>query len=135
MHRIAAGYGQTEGMTSLPILLHISSPAEWAAAQAAGSYRADSLDSEGFIHLSTPEQVLIPANERYAGQSGLILLQIDGSKLTSELVFEDSYGSGIEFPHVYGPIDLDAVIDTIDFPVSDDRTFELPPRLRGTATG
>ncbi len=116
-------------MSNLPILLHISSPREWADAQAAGRYLDPSLDDEGFIHLSTPAQILIPANERYAGQEGLMLLKIDGDKLTSPLVFEDSYGSGIEFPHVYGPIDLDAVVDTIDFPVNPDGTFDLPAEL------
>ncbi len=117
-------------MPTLPTLLHISSPSEWAAAQAAGSYLAASLESEGFIHLSTPEQVLIPANERYHGRDDLILLVIDGHKLTSALVFEDSYGSGIEFPHVYGPIDLDAVTTTIAFPAKTDGSFDLPAELR-----
>ncbi len=117
-------------MTGLPTLLHISSPDEWAAAQTAGSYRADSLDTEGFIHLSTTEQILIPANERYHGRRGLMLLVIDGTKLTSPLVFEDSYGSGIEFPHVYGPIDLEAVTGTVDFPANPDGSFDLPTELR-----
>ncbi|MEZ5230609.1 MAG: DUF952 domain-containing protein [Acidimicrobiales bacterium] len=110
-------------------MLHIATPDTWAEAQRVGEYRADSLISEGFIHLSTPEQVLIPANERYAGRTDLVLLVIDGSKLSADLVFEDSYGSGIEFPHVYGPIDLAAVTDIVDFPSNDDGTFDLPASL------
>lgn len=111
-------------------LLHISTPDQLDEARLRGQYLDPSLESEGFIHLSTPEQVLIPANERYAGQAGLILLVIDPARLTKRLVFEDSYGSGIEFPHVYGPIDLEAIVDTVDFPANPDGSFDLPATLR-----
>ncbi len=107
-------------------LLHISTPAAWAAAQSAGEYRDPSLDTEGFIHLSTPAQVLIPANERYAGRNDLVLLVISPDRLGAPLVFEDTYGSGMEFPHVYGPIDLDAVVAVVPFPPNPDGTFDLP---------
>ncbi len=110
-----------------PDLLKITTPQQWAQAQRAGEYLDPSLDREGFIHLSTPEQVLIPANERYAGQQGLILLLIDRHRLTAPLVFEDSYRSGMAFPHVYGPLNLDAIVGQVDFPANDDGSFTLPP--------
>ncbi len=116
-------------MTTRSPLLHISTPDDWAAAQHARVYPADSLETEGFIHLSTPAQLLIPANERYAGRTDLILLVIDATRLRAPLVFEDSYGSGIEFPHVYGPIDLEAVERVVSFPPRPDGTFELPVGL------
>ncbi len=109
-----------------PDLLKITTPQQWAEAQAVGEYLDPSLESEGFIHLSTPDQVLIPANERYAGQQGLILLLIERDRLTSPLVFEDSYRTGMAFPHVYGPLNLDAVVGQVDFPPDDDGTFTLP---------
>lgn len=111
-------------------LLHISTPDQLDEARSQGEYLDPSLDTEGFIHLSTPEQILIPANERYAGQSGLILLVIEGDRLSSRLVFEDSYGSGIDFPHVYGPINLDAIVDSVEFPANADGMFDLPATLR-----
>lgn len=108
-------------------LLHIAPRARWAAALTNGSaYTDPSLDAEGFIHCSTPEQVLIPANERFVGQSDLVLLVIDPARLDAELVFEDCYESGMEFPHVYGPIPTAAVTDVVDFPPNDDGTFDLP---------
>lgn len=118
-------------MTSDPIapLLHITTAAAWADAQSNGALTDPSLESEGFIHCSTPAQVLIPANERFAGRDDLILLVIDPDRLTERLVFEDSYGSGTEFPHVYGPINADAVVRQVAFPGNEDGTFKLPAEL------
>jgi len=111
------------------MLLHITTPAAWADAQRDGSYRDPSLETEGFIHCSTPQQVLIPANERFGGRSDLCLLVIDPDALTERLVYEDCYESGMEFPHVYGPINLEAVTETVAFPCRADGTFDLPPAL------
>lgn len=107
-------------------MLHIISRTDWEVARTAGELLDPSLEAEGFIHCSYPQQVLTPANERYAGQQDLILLVIDGSKLSSKLVVEDSYGSGTAYPHVYGPINLDAVDQTVAFPCDEAGRFRLP---------
>ena len=109
------------------MILHIAHRDEWAAAQASGDYRADSLLTEGFIHCSTPEQVLGPANERFHGQTDLLLLVIDPARLAADLVYEDSYGTGQAFPHIYGPLNLDAVVRAVPFPPGPDGRFALPP--------
>ena len=88
-----------------------------------------SLETEGFIHCSYEDQVLVPANALFAGQSDLLLLVIDPKRLTSDLVVEDSYASGTAFPHIYGPIDLDAVIDSIPFPCNSEGLFHLPGEI------
>ena len=85
--------------------------------------------TEGFIHCSTPEQVLTPANAIFRGQTDLILLCIDPSKIYANIIYEDCYESGIEFPHIYGAINIDAVIKTVNFPPNDDGTFSLPSNL------
>ncbi len=112
------------------MILHITTKNEWDTAVGAGAYTADSLDIEGFIHCSSPQQVLGPANERFAGQSGLLLLCIDPERLTAPLVYEDCYETGQAFPHIYGPLNLDAVIEMVPFPVQVDGSFVLPERLR-----
>ncbi|MFZ1398344.1 MAG: DUF952 domain-containing protein [Candidatus Promineifilaceae bacterium] len=110
-------------------ILHITTENEWQTAVAAGQYRADSLESEGFIHCSTIQQVLMPANQMYAGRSDLILLTIDPAKLTAKLVYEDCYETGHQFPHIYGPLNLDAVTGFVAFPPNPDGTFSLPAGL------
>ena len=67
------------------MILHIARREEWEAAQAAGDYRADTLLTEGFIHCSTPAQVLGPANALFHGQSDLMLLVIEPARLAARL--------------------------------------------------
>ena len=111
------------------VILHITQRSDWLRAVGEGSYRCASLDAEGFVHCSTPEQVLLPANERFRGQQDLVLLCIEEQRLDRELRYEDCYDSGMAFPHVYGPIRLDAVVAVVDFPPGDDGRFELPSGL------
>ena len=112
------------------MILHIAEESEWLAAVPAGFYRADSLETEGFIHCSTPAQVLGPANERFRGQEGLVLLCIDPEKVNAPIVYEDCYETGQEFPHIYGALDVDAVTAVIDFPPREDGSFVLPEELQ-----
>jgi uncharacterized protein (DUF952 family) len=104
------------------LIFHITSKAEWLAAQERGEYVAPSLQSEGFIHCSTEKQVLHVANAFYRGRTDLMLLQIDEAKLNSELKWEPPAGLPAPghfpadlFPHIYGPINLMAVVAAPDF--------------------
>ena len=91
---------------------HITSSAAWVEALEAGLYSAPSLEAQGFIHCSeiSTEQLLAVANHLYAGQSGLVLLLIEAERLEAAVRHEEFETSGTFFPHVYGPINLDAVI-------------------------
>ncbi len=108
------------------MILHIASREEWAAARALGEYRAGSLAGEGFIHCSTPSQVLGPADALFRGRTDLVLLVIDPARLRVPLVYEDSHGNGVLFPHLYGPLNLDAVTRVVPFPPGPDGRFALP---------
>ena len=110
-------------------ILHICPQADWDAGKAAGAYTAASLETEGFIHCSTTEQVLGVANNIFVGQTDLVLLVIETERLTEKLVYEDTYNHGSEFPHVYGPINLDAVVDVVAFPAGADGLFTLPEEI------
>ena len=116
------------------MILHITSRAEWADAQARGEYIAPSLNAEGFIHCSTEKQVLHVANAFYRGRNDLVLLLIDESKLKPELKWEAPAGPpapGISesdsFPHIYGAINLSAVASVLDFAPDPSGKFVLPP--------
>jgi len=118
------------------MILHITTNEAWQKAQQTGEYKAPSLNSEGFIHCSTLKQTIDTANIFFKGQKGLILLCIDENKLNSECKYEGPTGGvqhdpgvGNLFPHVYGPINLSAVIKVIDFPSNADGFFSLPNEL------
>ena len=107
------------------LVFHITSRSQWQQAQQLGVYRADSLDSEGFIHFSLLDQVVRSANKFFAGQSQLVLLTIDPSRLQAELRY-DPIASGELFPHLYGPLNVDAVIQVFDLETNREGLFVLP---------
>jgi uncharacterized protein (DUF952 family) len=95
-------------------VLHLTTAAEWTAAQRAGSYtvstRGRSLAEEGFIHCSQPHQVEGVRQRFFAGVPDLLLLEVDTDLLTSPWRVEPVAGTGESYPHVYGPLDLEAVV-------------------------
>jgi uncharacterized protein (DUF952 family) len=118
-------------------IIHITSWTAWASAVQAGQYAAPSLSSEGFIHCSTISQVVPVAEKYYNGQTGLVLLVIDPQRLAFALKWEPpaegapppGVPEGDPFPHIYGPINLDAVVETLDFEPGPNGQFILPPSL------
>jgi uncharacterized protein (DUF952 family) len=96
-------------------IFHITTQEQWNHAALAGKYQADSLVTEGFIHCSTAAQVESSGRRHFAGQAGLVVLTIDPDKLRWELRWEDSHGE--IFPHLYGPLDVEAVISVQTFSV------------------
>lgn len=97
----------------MPIIYHVTTAAEWKAAKEKNYYESPSLKKEGFIHCSEQHQVAGVLEKYFHGKTGLIKLVIDTGKLTSNFVEEWSNSSMDTFPHVYGPINIDAVIDVI----------------------
>jgi uncharacterized protein (DUF952 family) len=117
------------------LILHITTAPEWDAARAAGEYRAPSLEAEGFIHCSLPTQVTHVADWFYRDVAELVLLAIDPNRLTSPLQWEPSADEFAgDFPHVYGPIAVDAVVAAVPWERGDDG-FVLPDGLRHTLDG
>ena len=74
------------------MIYHLTSRQAWVEAQSRGEYRAESLETEGFIHCSTLPQVLKSANKFFGGQTGLLLLWIDSEKVESEIKYELAAG-------------------------------------------
>jgi uncharacterized protein (DUF952 family) len=116
------------------MIYHLTPRQTWQEAQQRGEYRTDSLEREGFIHCSTETQVLPVAENFYKGQLGLLLLQIDPVLLASELRWEPPSGGtpppgvpeGELFPHVYGPINLNAVVNAYDLESNPDGSYKPP---------
>jgi uncharacterized protein (DUF952 family) len=107
------------------LLVHLCSNEEWRCAQARGEHRPESLDVSGFVHLSTPEQVHLPANRLYAGRTDLLLLHIDPARLTSPVRWEPGVATdpdAMVFPHLYGALPANAVINVTPYlPDADGR--------------
>jgi uncharacterized protein (DUF952 family) len=112
-----------EGSRVLSRIFHITSLATWAEAQAKGSYSADSLVAEGFIHCSDAHQVVWVANQRFRGRQDLVLLHIDPRLLGAEVRYENLEGGQQQFPHVYGPIPISAVVEVAPFRPAADGMF------------
>lgn len=121
------------------MILHLASDDAWLAAVKKGEYRAESLSTEGFIHCSTESQIVDVANAFYHGQHGLVVLVLNPEKLTAELKWEPPAHPNPEraaaigdelFPHIYGPLNLDAVTKVIPFEPDNDGIFSLPDELK-----
>jgi uncharacterized protein (DUF952 family) len=121
----------------MDLILHITTESAWQAALRAGVYAPPSLATEGFIHCSTPAQTAETANLFFRGQPGLVLLCIDSSRLSSELKYESPTDAAARpragsFPHIYGMLELSAVVAVVPFPPDPDGSFclpRLPPEL------
>jgi uncharacterized protein (DUF952 family) len=93
------------------MIYHVTTNENWQKAIATGAYEAPSLHTEGFIHNSTAAQVQGVLERYYAGQTNLVLLHIEESKLTAELKYELAPSINEKFPHIFGKINLDAVVE------------------------
>lgn len=116
------------------MICHITTQAAWELGKSSGTFRSPEFDDFGFIHCSTPEQVLLVANAFFAGRSGLVLLIVDESKLKSPIRWEPPHWTGplpgftinTVFPHVYGPINADSVVRTIPLEPNERGAFLIP---------
>lgn len=97
-------------------IFHITSRNAWVQATTLGSYSSETLASEGFTHCSTADQVPHSAQKFFKGKTDLVLLHIAQAKVRPEVRYEAA-GSGELFPHIYGPLNLDAVFSVEDFEV------------------
>lgn len=91
-------------------LYHILTTEAWALARKAQIYMPDPLAQEGFIHLSNKKQVPVVLERHFKNKADLAMLHIDPLKLTSALKYEPVYEQEDLYPHLYGPLNLDAVI-------------------------
>jgi uncharacterized protein (DUF952 family) len=110
----------------MAIILHITTPSAWNRAKAAGIYLTEAFPLEGFIHCSTRDQVIQVADSRFRGQTGLVLLSIDTDKVIPEILYENLEGGQQLFPHIYGGLNLDAVVEVAEFEPKADGFFSLP---------
>ena len=98
----------------MPLIYHVTTVVEWNEAKQKGFYEAASVKQEGFIHCSNENQVQGVLERYFAGKKDLVKLVIDTDKLTSKFVHEWSPSTEDTFPHIYGVINLNAIIDVVN---------------------
>ena len=105
---------------------HIATAADWERARRDGQYttstRGRTLAEEGFIHASTAAQVTRVANAFYQGEPGLLLV-IDPGLVGAEIRYEAVPGQAQPYPHIYGPLNIDAVVGARPFGPGPDGEF------------
>jgi uncharacterized protein (DUF952 family) len=94
------------------MIYHVTDTKTWQNALDKGHFEAASLHTEGFIHTSKKEQVAGVLQRYYKDREDLLLLHIDESLLTAPLKYEFSPSVNEVFPHVFGPINLESVVQT-----------------------
>lgn len=117
-------------------ILHIAHRDDWEASASCGYYKPASLESDGFIHCSTVGQTVETANQFYAHQQGLVLLCIDPDRTEAEVKYEAPACAGDQrasslFPHIYGPLNVSAVVQVVEFVPGADGKFVLPAEIGG----
>jgi uncharacterized protein (DUF952 family) len=101
----------------------------WVTAQANGIYHGSPLDlADGFIHLSSAEQVRETAAKWFAGRKGLVLAHIKVDVLGNRLKWEASRGGAL-FPHLYGPLEMEALHDVEDLPLDENGLHMFGPTI------
>ncbi|WP_262031529.1 DUF952 domain-containing protein [Microvirga sp. Mcv34] len=98
----------------------------WQAAESTGSFEGAPIDiRDGYIHFSSEKQVRETAKRHFAGQSGLLLIAIDGDSLGDALRYEPSRGGDL-FPHLYAPLPLSTVQWVKPLPLGADGQHIFP---------
>ena len=109
----------------MPIIFHIAENQLWNESKTKQSYRPRMFSVEGFIHCSTPAQVLQVANTRFRGREDLLLLSIDTDLVDAEVRYENLEGGEELFPHIYGELPIAAVVRAVEFKPQADGSFEI----------
>ena len=100
------------------LLVHLLAPADWRSALADGAVRPPSLAESGFVHLSAPGQVHLPAERLFPGRRDLVLLVVDPGRLTDPVRWEPGVPgdpASMRFPHLYGPLPVTAVVAVVPY--------------------
>jgi uncharacterized protein (DUF952 family) len=111
-------------------LFHITERTAWESARQAGEYRLSTrhrtLEDEGFVHCSLRHQLRTVAEFRYGDADDLVVLVIDSTRLQVPLEYESPDGTSESYPHVYGPVPVDAVSEVIAVTRDDTGRLVLP---------
>jgi len=94
-------------------IYHVTTRKEWDEAQSMQSYLPKDFVKDGFIHCSIERQIEGVLERFYQGQTGLVKLKIEKAKVQRPVLFELAEDLNELFPHIYGPLNLDSVVEVM----------------------
>ncbi len=110
----------------MALIYKICPAALWREAERAGHFDGSPIDlADGFIHLSSREQVAETARRHFQGQRDLVLVAMDSAALGAALKWEPSRGGAL-FPHLYGPLDVKLARSVVPLPLGEDGAHIFP---------
>lgn len=109
-------------------LIHATTRELWEAQSASGTYVPPGFEGEGFIHCCHRGQLDRVLRDYFGNAETVTLLIIDATRVVPEIKYEVSPTTGDDYPHIYGPLDVSAVIEAIDV-VRDSPTWATPTDL------
>ena len=112
-------------MADLHFIYHITTPGLWQQYATLPFYEAPSLQTEGFIHASKAQQVQETANRYYKNEPEILLLTIDTSLLAIPLLYEEAPNRKEEFPHLYGKLNKDAIVEHTTIARREDGSYHI----------
>jgi lincosamide nucleotidyltransferase A/C/D/E len=118
-------------LTVVALLVHLSRRYEWTACTREGLYLPRSFADEGFVHLCRPQEAVTIANRLFANADHLLAVAIDSRRLRAELLLDQDRPGAFAWPHLHGPLALDAVVSVLPYPRRPDGRYpRLPAELR-----
>lgn len=106
-------------------IFHLVPDREWKSSKKNSRYEPQSIEDEGFIHCSTGNQIEDTANRLFKGERKLLLLVINATLVEPEIKYEEDKTTGEVYPHIYGPLNPDAIVDNIRLIPEEDGSFEI----------
>lgn len=107
------------------LIFHLVKKEDWKTQKKESRYHPETLDSDGFIHCSSGKYIEDIANSLFKGEKDVLLIIINTTLVEPELRYENAGNSDIKYPHIYGPLNLDAVVDKIELAHEEDGSFEI----------
>ena len=107
------------------LIFHIVDKNSYKSSVKHGEYTPESIEQQGFIHCSTGYQVNDTANRFFSDETGLLLLIIDTNRVDPSIKYEEDHETGEEFPHIYGPLSIHAILDKIEIEANEQGKFNL----------
>ncbi len=94
------------------MIFHISTIEEFEKAKLNGIYEPSSLQTDGFIHCASPDQVKSILDRYFQDLPQVVIFEVDQSKITCPIVYENSHGRATMYPHIYGAIPFAAIVNS-----------------------